>query len=131
MSRITLSDQLRVANEDAFKLQAEVRELEAKLADGQRQLNQLENAHKSQVQTLTVEWEKKLKSSEDMKLHYSKQYDGASSELEQAHAVLDGVAGAPTREYESASGYGTKQRNVVTRLAGAFLAIAQTGKVTQ
>lgn len=49
----------------------------------------------------------------------------AENELEQAHAVLDGVQGAPTREYEQE--YGRGRRNVVTRLAGAFLAIAQKG----
>jgi hypothetical protein len=37
--------------------------------------------------------------------------------------VLDSVEGAPLRDYEGE--YGRKQRNVVTRLAGAFLAIAQ------
>tara|TARA_R110000868_G_scaffold153963_2_gene379925 strand:+ start:613 stop:912 length:300 start_codon:yes stop_codon:yes gene_type:complete len=99
---MTLSDQLRAAHEDALKLQAEVRELEARLADSQRQ-----------------------------KFHYSKQHDNASSELEQAHAVLDGVSGAPPREYTSSNGYGTQQRSVATRLAGVFLALAQTGKVTQ
>lgn len=49
----------------------------------------------------------------------------AENELEQAHAVLDGVSGAPAREYEQE--YGKGRRNVVTRLAGAFLAIAQKG----
>jgi hypothetical protein len=54
--------------------------------------------------------------------------DRAEAEIEQAHAVLDGVEGAPSREYEVGDGYNSKrQRNVVTRLAGAFLAITKSG----
>ena len=74
------------------------------------------------------ELERKLKDKSSSYEHKTAELTKAEAELEQAHAVLDGVEGAPTRDYEKTLSYGgtsTCQRNVVTRLAGAFLAIAQ------
>jgi len=70
---------------------------------------------------------KELESAKNMQNHYSAQATRADNELEQCHAVLDGVDGAPAREYDGE--YGKKQRTVVTRLAGAFLSIAKTSGV--
>tara|TARA_R110000868_G_scaffold153963_2_gene379924 strand:+ start:220 stop:609 length:390 start_codon:yes stop_codon:yes gene_type:complete len=126
---MTLSDQLRVANEDAFKLQQELRELGAKLADSQRQLVSLENVHKTYVATLTTEWEKKIAGEKSLKDHYSSQASKANDELEQIHIILDAVEGAPARELENSSGYNSTKRAVGTRVAGAFLAIASRSSV--
>jgi hypothetical protein len=129
MTRLTLSDQLRVANEDAAKAQYEVRTLEEKLAAGQRQIEQLEAAHRAHIQALTAEWEKKLASEKSMKDHYSNSASKANDELEQIHIILDAVEGAPARELESSNGYGSTKRAVGTRVAGAFLAIASRSSV--
>lgn len=71
--------------------------------------------------------EKDLATSKSSVTYHSNRADKAEAEIEQAHAVLDGVDGAPAREYEGA--YGKLSRNIVTRLAGAFLVIAKTGGV--
>lgn len=70
---------------------------------------------------------KELESAKNMQNYYSANASKAENELEQCHAVLDGVEGAPARTYEGR--HGDLSRNVVTRLAGAFLSIAKTGGV--
>jgi predicted phage tail protein len=131
MTRMTLSEQLRLANEDAFKAQQEVRILEDKLRDGQRQIDQLENAHKNHITSLNAEWEKKFSSEKSSKDYYMGRAKEAENELEQIHIILDAVDGAPSREVEEGKGYGSTKRAVGTRVAGAFLAIASRSSVRQ
>lgn len=100
--------------------------------DAQKQqiflLNNELTAERATKATVQLEHEKKLKDKESSYSYQSSNLTQAQNELEQAHAVLDGVEGAPTREYEKTDTYGGKgYRNVVTRLAGAFLAIAKNG----
>lgn len=129
MARLTLSEQVNA-------LSSEKAELTAKLAadasviqsfrDIQARLNlELENLR--ELPARIEELEKELKNAKSMRELYEKSSNKAESEIEQAHAVLDGVEGAPSREYDG--NYGKLQRNVVTRLAGAFLAIARNGGV--
>ena len=72
---------------------------------------------------------KDLEQSKSMQTYYSAEAAKANAELTQAHAVLDGVIGAPTRIYRAEGSSYDTDRSVVTRLAGAFLAIAQKGGV--
>lgn len=126
MSRLSLSDQLKAASAEIASLNGEVGRMREQLLDSQRQVTTLELGCKQRLQDATAELEKKLKDKESSYSYCQQARDKADSELEQAHAVLDGVTGAPTREYESGGSYSAKHhRNVVTRLAGAFLAIAQ------
>lgn len=137
MARLTLSEQV---NEQASQIAALTAELntareaiaahlranEMLLAEVARQRTALEELPK-----LRDDLAKVTKERDDKKSSYEyrdKAADKAEAEIEQAHAVLDGVDGAPAREYEVGDGYGSKrQRNIVTRLAGAFLAIAKNG----
>ena len=127
MARLTLSEQVNA-------LLSEKAELTAKLAadatliqsyrDTQARLN-VELDTLRDLPKRVEELEKELKSAKSMREVYEKSSNKAESEIEQAHAVLDGVKGAPNREYDGS--YGKMQRSVVTRLAGAFLVIAQNG----
>lgn len=127
MARLTLSEQVNA-------LLSEKAELTAKLAadatliqsyrDTQARLN-VELDTLRDLPKRVEELEKELKSAKSMREVYEKSSNKAESEIEQAHAVLDGVKGAPSREYDGS--YGKMQRSVVTRLAGAFLVIAQNG----
>lgn len=118
MARLTMTEQLaavqsqlEVAKQEIYNLQASLRTVTAELS-----------AQK-------VDYEKKLKDKDASYSYQSSNLTSAQNEIEQAHAVLDGVEGAPSRDYEREGGYGKTQRNVVTRLAGAFLAIAKSGGV--
>lgn len=115
-------------------LEAEATELKGKLFVAERNLELAQSeVSRLRVQLTDIpdlrEQVAKLTKERDDSKNSSKWSDDrartAESELEQAHAVLDGVSGAPAREYEQE--YGKGKRNVVTRLAGAFLAIAQKG----
>ena len=134
MARLTLSEQV---NDLASKLSTATAQLHstqqdlattqgnlaAQIAETQR-LRELVN----ELPTLREQIAKLTKERDDAKqsvTYHSGEAQKASNELEQAHAVLDGVNGAPAREYEME--YGKGRRNVVTRLAGAFLAITKNG----
>lgn len=128
MARLTLSEQLTQAQTTiAAQLQAlESQQLEIyTLRQGTASAV---NDVKAAMQTAIAEVEKKLKDKENGYNYQQTCLAQVESELEQAHAVLDGVEGAPSREYERTEGWGGKiHRNVVTRLAGAFLTIAKNG----
>lgn len=128
MSRLTLSEQLQTAQVTIGTLHIQIQNLQTELKQAENlKARELDNA-KAELVTLRAEYEKKLKDKETSYTYQGSSLSAASSELEQAHAVLDGVEGAPARDYERTDGYGGKiHRNVVTRLAGAFLAIAKNG----
>lgn len=126
MNRITLSEQVRTQTAEIARLTQELntvtleakqyasditryRGMETKLADALAEVEKLK---------------KELETSKNSERYQREANSKSENELEQAHAVLDSVAGAPAREYDGE--YGKRHRNVVTRLAGAFLAIAQS-----
>lgn len=136
MARLTLSEQLAASETTIASLRAMLSEAQQKAIINDAEITRLrESLQKAEergalVTALTTELEetkKKLATSEQSKTYNAERANKAESELEQAHAVLDGVTGAPARTYEQE--YGKGNRNVVTRLAGAFLAIAQNGSV--
>ena len=118
MARTTISQQLATAQQELAEMRKDFDAL-------QRAYDSLKATQRLTIENLTTEHAKALKTAEDSKTYYSREADARAAELEQAHAVLDGVEGAPSREYEG--DYGKLRRNVVTRLAGAFLAIARNG----
>lgn len=134
MSRLTLTQQLSASEQklDTMRgsfstLQAErnslvdqVNSMQQTLAEQRGEISRLREVEKK-IESL----EKDLKSAREMRDYYDREHRQAHNELEQCHAVLDGVEGAPAREYEGT--HGTRQRTVVTRLAGAFLSIAKSG----
>lgn len=120
MARMTISQQLS-------ETQQELAEMRQKFDALQRTYDNLKATQQLTIENLTAEHAKALKSVEDSRTYFSREAEVRGAELEQAHAVLDGVEGAPSREYEG--DYGKLRRNVVTRLAGAFLAIARNGGV--
>ena len=134
MARLTLSEQVNALSSEKAGLQAQCNnlaqevlrsedrnvQLQAQLLDLDRYKQEVLN-QKARIEEL----EKELKNAKSMREMYEKSSNKAESEIEQAHAVLDGVKGAPSREYDGS--YGKMQRSVVTRLAGAFLVIAQNG----
>lgn len=134
MPRLTLSKQVSQLTADKEELTAALvvrdQTIAAHLAANESmqkeviRLNQLVAAGENNKIRIE-ELEKKLKDAESMRAYNNTRADKAENELEQAHAVLDSVDGAPPREYDVE--YGRGQRNVVTRLAGAFLAIARKG----
>jgi chromosome segregation ATPase len=123
MTRTTLSSQLTEANQTIATLRNDLATVERTLADQQsRQLNivnELKLAHGEAILKL----EKTIKDKDSTYSYVSAEKSRLENEIEQAHAVLDSVEGAPSREYEK--DYGKGQRNIITRLAGAFLAIAK------
>lgn len=123
MARTTISDQLQAAQDKMADLQETIKSLT--LVNEQLRSAQAgrDRAHEEATAKLKEDHEKTIKTKESSYSYMSQQHSQVASELEQVHAVLDSVEGAPPREYEGE--YGKKQRNVVTRLAGAFLAIAQ------
>lgn len=127
MARLTLSEQVNALASKNAELTAKVHSLEAANdqfhAENNRLRDQVSRIEglEAQIAMLT----KDRDSQKNMRDMYEKSATKAESEIEQAHAVLDGVEGAPTRDYEGS--YGKLHRNVVTRLAGAFLSIAQRG----
>ena len=140
MTRLTLSQQLTTLQEQLATTnsllmveQDGATRLREQLLRGQKDL---EAAH-SELATLRDAAKaheaivKELASTKGSNTYNNQRADKAEGELEQCHAVLDGVEGAPGRDYESTVGSYTsaKTRNVVTRLAGAFLSIAKTGGV--
>lgn len=136
MARLTLAEQLQAAQQALAEqqnsnvlLMAELRNAIAEVSQLKADNNRLK-IETSQLAAAKEELEKAKKELESAKSSYTyanSRVDRAEGELEQCHAVLDGVDGAPAREYDG--DYGKKQRGVVTRLAGAFLAIAKTGGI--
>lgn len=131
MARLTLSEQVNALASKNAELTAMIHSFEAREDRLQASVNLLqEEAGKVPgLVTKVAELTKDRDAQKSMRDLYEKAATKAESEIEQAHAVLDGVEGAPSREYETSDSYGSskKQRNVVTRLAGAFLSIAQRG----
>lgn len=138
MSRLTLTQQLSASEQklDTMRgsfstLQAERNSLADLFADQVNSMQQTlaeqrgEISRLREVEKKIESLEKDLKSARETRDYYDREHRQAHNELEQCHAVLDGVEGAPAREYEGA--HGTRQRTVVTRLAGAFLSIAKSG----
>ena len=134
MARLTLSEQVTQHASTISALQdelANIRQLNAvHLSTIENQQSEIA-ALRSQIRAENelakklAEVEEKLKSKEASYNYCSAEKSRVEAEIEQAHAVLDGVDGAPGREYEG--DYGKRHRNVVTRLAGAFLAIVKNG----
>lgn len=134
MARLTLSEQVNQQASEIAKLTEQLRqagETNARyLAAAEAMQSEVASLRKQveELPTLRSELEKTkeaLKSKESSYNYCATEKVRLEGEIEQAHAVLDGVEGAPGREYEG--DYGKRQRNVVTRLAGAFLAIAKNG----
>ena len=132
MPRLTLGDQVANQMRTIERLQEEAGKAQQTITD-QRAAIESQNAQLMQLRRDLIiadaakgelaDTKKKLESSLSLQNHYSAEAATLRSEIEQAHAVLDSVEGAPAREYKGE--YGDRQRNVVTRLAGAFLTIAQ------
>lgn len=79
----------------------------------------------------TTKLQKEHDSHKNMREHFSREHDKVVLELESVHAVLDSVENAPPRSYDNPEngGYPSQlKRSTVTRLAGAFLAIARGAK---
>ena len=127
MARLTLSEQVNALASKNAELTAMIHAFEEQEDRLQASVKRLqEEADKvpglvAKIAELTKERDSQ-KNVRDMYEESAAKYE---SEIEQAHAVLDGVEGAPPREYEGS--YGKLHRNVVTRLAGTFLSIAQRG----
>ena len=88
------------------------------LDDLREQLSQ----SKSKVQSL----EKELESSKSMQRYYQGQSEEPTKELEQIHAIIDGIEGAPERTYQGR--HGEANRTAATRVTGALLLIARGDK---
>lgn len=134
MARLTLSEQVNQHASTISALQDELvntRQLNAvhlsTIENQQSEIAALRSRlrEENELAKKLAEVEEKLKSKESSYNYCSAEKSRIEAEIEQAHAVLDGVDGAPGREYEG--DYGKRHRNVVTRLAGAFLAIAKNG----
>lgn len=137
MARLTLSEQLTALTQAHSALQEQYLESKAVIQTHLKtiELLQEESARLWPLQETTrlqalkiAELEKTVKEKSNSYDYKYQELQKAEGEIEQAHAVLDGVPGAPSREYEQVLSYGstsTHKRSVVTRLAGAFLAIAQ------
>jgi len=134
MTRLTLSAQLTQCASTIQSLQtelAEANQINAKhLATIENQQNEIFLLRKrcqaeEDLGKKLTETEEKLKVKTSSYDYIAAEKNRAEAEIEQAHAVLDGVDGAPSRDYDGE--YGKRHRNVVTRLAGAFLAIARNG----
>jgi len=134
MARLTLSEQVNLHASTISALQDELvntRQLNAvhlsTIENQQSEIAALRSRlrEENELAKKLAEVEEKLKSKESSYNYCSAEKSRVEAEIEQAHAVLDGVDGAPGREYEG--DYGKRHRNVVTRLAGAFLAIAKNG----
>lgn len=136
MARLTLSEQVNAQASQIVTLTAELTTAKEVIASHLR-ANELLQAEVTRLQFLDREKGELLeqvakltKERDDAKqsvTYHSAEAQKASNEIEQAHAVLDGVDGAPPRTYRPDDSSYDRQRNVVTRLAGAFLAIAKNG----
>lgn len=132
MARLTLSEQVNKQASEISQLSEQLRQAGETnahyLATTERQQLEIVALRKQveELPTLRSDLEKTkeaLKSKESSYGYCTSERERLESEVEQAHAMLDGVEGAPGREYEGE--YGKRRRNVVARLAGAFLAIAK------
>jgi len=135
MARLTLHEQgamiadlradLGTAQEKIAELRAANAAMQTEVARSREDALELVTL-REQVANLTKERDEAKSSVK----YYSAEVIKAQNEIEQAHAVLDGVDGAPARNYRTEGSEYDRQRNVVTRLAGAFLAIAQRGSLS-
>lgn len=132
MARLTLSDQLAAAQAALADKARALAECQAALLNTDGNTTRQVQAARAEMQAIITDLEKKLKSKDDSYGYQASRLQLVENEIEQAHAVLDGVEGAPERSYKKNDDYGgTVQRNVVTRLAGAFLAIARSSDKVQ
>lgn len=69
---------------------------------------------------------KELESSKSSYGYMSKRNETAEAEIEQAHAAMDAIPEAISREFEKEYGKGT--RSLTARLMGTMLAVARAGK---
>lgn len=127
MARITLSEQNTALQSTIEALKSQLSSLQHRIDSQQREFDGAAVAKNLALSAQQAEFDKKLKEKDDINRWANEARTKAENELEQAHAVLDSVPGAPARTYEdkSSSYSSEKSRNVVTRLAGAFLAIAR------
>lgn len=127
MARTTLSEQNAALQSTIEALRAQISSLQHRIDSQQRELDNQTIAKNLAFSAQQADFDKKLKEKDDSKRWSDDLRTKAESELEQAHAVLDSVPDAPARTYEDkTSSYSSeKHRNVVTRLAGAFLAITR------
>lgn len=127
MARTTLSEQNAALQSTIETLKSQLSSLQHRVDSQQRELDSQAIAKNLALSAQQADFDKKLKEKDDASRWAHEARNKAESELEQAHAVLDSVPGAPSRTYEdkSSSYASEKSRNVVTRLAGAFLAIAR------
>jgi len=138
MARLTLSDQVAQLTKELAEKSTQCLEYSNRAAqlesavqahmNNMRDFRALENLH-DKLNEKYAALEKELATQKSSNTYTLEARNRCEAELEQAHAVLDGVEGAPAREYPGEYG-STKQRNVVTRLAGAFLSIARGASVT-
>lgn len=135
MARLTLSEQVNALSSQLAEEQALANNRfllsqtkQTRIEDLEAQIARL-GAVQSELTVMNLkveELEKKLKQEIGSKELYSRLHSEQSVELEQIHALLDGVDGAPTREYDAE--YGKKNRSVITRLAGAFIVVTRGAK---
>lgn len=127
MARTTLSEQNAALQSTIETLKTQLSSLQHRVDSQQRELDNQAIAKNIAFSAQQADFDKKLKEKEDSSRWMNEARTKAENELEQAHAVLDSIPGAPSRTYEdkSSSYASEKSRNVVTRLAGAFLAIAR------
>ncbi len=129
MTRITVSAQNQQLAHELAAANALIHSLEAQVRDFSRQSDQMLTQHAIELKNAKEDGDKKLRDKDSTANYITKEKDKFESELEQAHAVLDSVDGAPAREYDTGKEYPrTLNRNVVTRLAGALLAISQRNR---
>jgi len=128
MSRLTLSEQVQSLTSQLASAQSQVSSLEADNKAYQGQLAHLRiEVSDLRAQALKVErLEKELETNKSSNTYNRELAARYKDELDQAHAVLDGVEGAPGRKLE---GDYSGERSLITRLAGTFMAIAKMGRV--
>lgn len=134
MARLTLSEQVNAQASEIARLTAELHSANALNAEYKRNNDEAAlviSRKDDKIAELTeqtrniAQLEKELASNKASFTYKSSEYDRCYQELEQCHAVLDAIEGAPAREFEQE--YGKGKRTVVARIAGSLLAVARAG----
>jgi chromosome segregation ATPase len=146
MARKTISEQLYEARDIIGELRDQIEILQAQntqtVTDLRVAESQLDNAGNREAARAkenleltaklndaaekVAKLEKELESAKSMSKYHSDARTKAESELEQLHLILDGIDGAPLKEYDN--GYGKQNRTVVTRLTGTIMAVMKGAK---